>query len=129
MEPEYFKHYKLDIDFMDNDHLKLIEISDNIRNTINDKEKTMALASEFFEVIKDHFKREEEFMEEINYPFIQYHKDSHKDLLLCLNNLFFNQKSYEAIKQDYFLLTLRKSLLTHVDELDRQIGLYLKTKK
>ena len=126
MEPEYFKHYKMNIDFIDNEHLKLIEISDNFRKTIDDKEKTMALANDFYEFMKLHFKHEEDYMEEIKYPYIFYHKKMHNDILVSLTKLIEDENSYDTIKQSYFLTTLRKCLMSHIDEQDRQISVFLK---
>lgn len=126
MEPDYFRHYKLEIDFIDDEHLKLIKISDDIKKTIKDKIKTMQLVKDFYEFMKLHFKHEEDYMEEIEYPYIFYHKKMHNDILVSLTKLIEDENSYDTIKQSYFLSTLRKCLMSHIDEQDRQISVFLK---
>ena len=126
MEPDYFRHYKLEIDFIDDEHLKLIKISDDIKKTIKDKIKTMQLVNDFYEFMKLHFKHEEDYMEEIKYPYIFYHKKMHNDILVSLTKIIEDESSYDTIKQSYFLSTLRKCLMSHIDEQDRQISVFLK---
>jgi len=81
----------------------------------------------FLNKMKLHFIHEEEFMQSINYTYINYHKEVHETILYKLADLMKDKNLLNNLRQDYFINSIRQYLLKHIDEEDRQIGIFLKT--
>jgi hemerythrin len=125
MLSDYFIHYKLNIQFLDDEHYRLLEFSDEIKRVITDKEKVLSIINVYYDLVVIHFQHEEEFMESIQYPFIRYHREVHSKILLKLTQLKNDENIYSHTQQDLFLVTIRNGLLHHIDNDDRQISIFL----
>jgi len=75
---------KIGVDFIDNDHKKLLEIMQEIKSSIKegDYEKRTSLLALLLKEAEEHFSREEKFLSEVNFPDQEKHKMYHKELLI-----------------------------------------------
>jgi len=101
---------------IDNEHIKLFEIAKKAlnakKNNTEDVEKLKSIIWSLYEYIGTHFKNEEKFMSEIEYPDLPRHKTIHKTLLdnlhqfiQTLNDLTIDEiekQLYDFI-EDYFI--------------------------
>ena len=130
MNIDFFNNYKIGIDFIDKEHRDLFLICDEAVKNITYKEKSLELIIKFNKLIIDHFKNEEKYMEDIEYPYIKYHKEAHSIILIKLDNLInkeFNLE-YNKTRQEYLIKTFDDTLLKHTDHFDRQIIDFLNSK-
>ncbi len=101
---------------IDNEHIKLFEIAKKAlnakKNNTEDVEKLKSIVHSLYEYIGTHFKNEEVFMAEIEYPDLPRHKKIHKALLDNLHKFIYEineltldeieKKLYDFI-EDYFI--------------------------
>lgn len=75
---------EIGIDFIDEDHKRLLNIMLDVKNTIeaNNFSKCIILLNELIKEARDHFAREEEYLYEVKYPDLEKHKIYHKELLV-----------------------------------------------
>ena len=75
---------KIGVDFIDNDHKKLLDIMVSTQMAIDagDNNKCIVLLTALLKEARDHFSREEAFLLEAKYPDLEEHKLYHKQLLL-----------------------------------------------
>lgn len=75
---------KIGVDFIDNDHKKLLEIMVATKSAIEegDNTKCVILLTSLLKEARDHFSREEEYLLEVKYPDLEKHKIYHKELLV-----------------------------------------------
>ena len=75
--------FEIGVDFIDDDHKNLLIIIQDIQNAIDASEhnKCIVLLNKLITEARDHFKREEEYLEKVKYPEIETHKNYHKNLL------------------------------------------------
>jgi hemerythrin len=106
---------------IDNEHIKLFEIAKKALNTkknnTEDVQKLKSIIKSLYEYIGTHFKNEETFMAEIEYPDLPRHKTIHKTLLenlhqfiQTLNDLTIDEiekQLYDFI-EDYFIKHILK---------------------
>jgi len=107
------KEYEIGIEEVDNQHRKLVELINNYNKTISDKK--INTSSEIGQVLiylinytDFHFKTEEKFMEKLNYPGINEHKEIHRGLIQKLKGILLKIKkkeSYSPIEFYYFLMS------------------------
>ena len=106
---------------IDNEHIKLFEIAKKAlnakKNNTEDVEKLKSIIRSLYEYIGTHFKNEEIFMAEIEYPDLPRHKTIHKTLLdnlhqfiQTLNSLTIDeiQKQLYDFIEDYFIKHILK---------------------
>ncbi|HBF89251.1 MAG TPA: hypothetical protein DDX39_11480 [Bacteroidales bacterium] len=97
---EWSSTYETGIGKIDNQHKNFLEIITTIQKVEkenSDVKKVMRTINELVKYAQYHFLSEENFMEEINYPEFQLHKQLHYKLIELLNieknNLELNQIS------------------------------------
>ena len=69
-------------DDIDNDHKKLISIINDLIDMVelgNDREKFASILSDLTDYFMQHFKKEENYMLEMNYPYLKQHKQIHNE--------------------------------------------------
>ncbi|MCH7796192.1 MAG: hemerythrin domain-containing protein [Proteobacteria bacterium] len=79
---ELSKSFELDIQPLDNDHRRMIEIINRVIKLIDDGNpaECTKLVPEFVAFAKRHFLREEAFLKKVGYPKTQKHHDHHRQL-------------------------------------------------
>lgn len=130
MNIDFFNNYKIGIDFIDKEHKELFLICDEAVKNITYKEKSLELITEFNKLITEHFKNEEKYMEDIEYPYIKYHKEAHSVILSKLAHLINKDFTleYNKSRQEYLIKMFDDTLLKHTDHFDRQITDFLNSK-
>ena len=80
---------KIGVEFIDDDHRKLLLIMRDIKNTIEQKNysKCVALLDALLSEAEGHFSREEKYLEEVKYPGLKEHKKYHDDLLVKADSI------------------------------------------
>ena len=84
--PDFSWHNFLEIgvDFIDNDHKKLLQIMLDTKTAIEDgnDNECVKLLTSLLKEARDHFSREETYLAEMKYPGLDEHKKYHKELLI-----------------------------------------------
>lgn len=80
---------KIGVEFIDDDHRKLLQIMQDIKATIEHKnyDKCVALLNTLLSEAKGHFSREEKYLEEVKYPGLKEHKKYHDELLVKADSI------------------------------------------
>ncbi len=119
--------FKLGIELMDNEHLRLVEMLNQVYNLLADGQK--AEACQYFRqmlssYVHAHFAHEERFMEIVGFPQIEDHKKIHENF----------KKSFLAsmpLLESYDDATFRKALtdtftwiINHIGKTDRKYAAY-----
>ncbi|UZP66576.1 bacteriohemerythrin [Desulfovibrio mangrovi] len=117
----------LGIDMIDRQHKMLIRLCNHLLIAIRrgkSHSELQALFHELSEYTVYHFSAEEKFMEELKYPKLKEHRESHvilKREVRAYQNRLFHQ---EEINPDEVLAFMRKWLIEHILGEDRAIGRY-----
>jgi hemerythrin-like metal-binding protein len=80
---------KIGVDFIDNDHKKLLGIMQEVKQTIeqDDFEECVTLLRVLLKESAAHFAREEEFLRQVKYPGLESHIEYHQGLLNKANTI------------------------------------------
>lgn len=89
--------------------------------------KIKEVLTRLYSYMKTHFKHEEEYMVQINYPNIEEHKKLHRDIISTINNFV---KSLPTLNEDAFEKELARiidiALVHHIIQEDRKMIAWLK---
>lgn len=130
--------YKVGVDLIDVQHEELFNrLSSFIQVVQNESEwedrldeikETMAFMQDY---VVFHFDDEENYMEEINYPEIEAHKDFHIEFKDMINDYvdIFEKGGFTEEKMKEFGAKLMTWLIIHVGKMDQKIGEYVKEKR
>lgn len=129
MDLKAFTRYKTGISKLDIAHYNLFLKLNDILLSLNTKEELVEHIEEFRNLTIEHFTSEEAFMKEIEFPYIESHKEAHAHILKKLNKLIGSADiiNKHNIKM-YFTNELDYILLKHIDHMDMQISEFLKVK-
>lgn len=129
--------YKIGIDSIDQQHEELFGYVSNFTQTIRNEEnweaklgkvkETMAFMKDY---VVSHFNEEEAYQEQINYPYIEEHKDAHAKFKEAVNDYvkIFEEEGFNEEKIQEFGGKLMTWLIMHVGNMDQKIGEYVKSK-
>ncbi len=70
----------------------------------------------------EHNIEEESLMEEINFPYIDTHKSSHKKMNIEFQKFMSKFESDKKYIIEYFKEDLEKMVINHIDNMDSQYG-------
>jgi hemerythrin len=130
MNRDSFVHYKTGIEEIDSHHWELIEEMNLISSFIRTRNYNEAtnLVTVLIENVKKHFKEEEKFMESFNYPYIEYHKQQHNQILSDLLKIENMLKNVHVLTWDV-TRSLHDAIVDHIDKCDLQyVDFYKKSK-
>ncbi len=123
MNKDRFIHYKIDINFIQIEHSLILEQLHNCFSGLIENENIKSYLDNACKLLIAHFKNEEEFMKNIQYPYLLNHSSEHKkvasEYFKVINTFKINQK-----QNRFLVLSLQESLLKHIDHHDRQIETY-----
>lgn len=113
MEIKWNKDFSIKNIQLDKQHeliFEIAEIANNLALKIQDndmqyKEDLKQILTKLFQYIKIHFKDEEKFMESIDFPLIEEHKQSHQILLKKTKDLLEHSNNIVKISQELSVLT------------------------
>ena len=82
-EIEWYETYEIGFPALDRDHRRLFDIANGIIRALGEGDYggCKPLAAGFVDALKQHFPREEKFLEEIGYPGRDKHAGYHRQLL------------------------------------------------
>ncbi len=120
--------YKIGHPQIDAQHQKLFEIANEAFQEVPPKErdhKNKETMKHLYEYMKDHFRDEEKFMQEINYPEYEKHKQLHKDIINDCNELLQDINNMDAeVFEKELAKTIDNHIVKHVVEDDNKIMLW-----
>lgn len=128
--------YYTGIELVDDEHQRLFEIIADANRVIHaellhDKyDEIMRILSELKNYTQEHFRDEEEYMEEIGYPELAQQKKAHEAFVdklveIDLDSMDDNQQVYLEELIDFLL----NWLSVHILQMDKKIGEYVVSKK
>ncbi len=120
MDSAVFKHYKLGIEKIDNEHWELITLMEKVIKCARPPcDECKILTDKLRDMFYSHCSDEEDYMASINYPYLQEHKDSHKmiavELELCIKRVL------SGFVDKYVTDRMIRIFITHIDHQDLQI--------
>ncbi len=127
---EFFKWdptlYSVKVRNMDNEHIRLIEIMNQLYDKNSkkvSKEEIKRTLNELASYTITHFKNEEMFMQSIKYAGLANHKRIHEDLLTKFKaHMTEFEKSSAATLSGAFFAFLKVWLGAHIQGIDRKYG-------
>ncbi|MFC1869119.1 bacteriohemerythrin [Thermodesulfobacteriota bacterium] len=123
---------KIGVEKLDNQHQKLFAYSNKLMNAIkerkdqNEVEKVVSFLDEY---IENHFRDEEEIMQEHNYPFLSFQKEQHENFIKYFKGV---KNELKEMKESRAYLMFRIRLLVvdwlvnHTYKEDRHFGRFLR---
>ena len=131
---ERFKIYELGFPKMDQDHLNILRSIDHLRALM--PKGDIALLDEAFSKFRKeadaHFSFEESIMRTYGFPYLDWHKEVHDGIRTKLTQVSYEIK--ENKNKNRFLLEmsltdiLETHFISHIDDLDRQLVNFLRSK-
>jgi hemerythrin len=123
--------FKLDIDNVDQEHVKLVNMLNAVHNLVNAGNKQGAI--EYFSLtlaryVNEHFTHEEAFMASFGYPQIEEHKKIHENFKKSFVQSLPKLASYDDAAFRSALTDTFTWILTHIGRTDRKYALYYKEK-
>lgn len=126
------------MDFMNEVHSEDIDIINELFELILKFEKSPTDENnelinikyqEWFDHTVEHFKGEEEMMQEKNFPPYPFHKAEHDNALSIMNDVFNKWKETNDIKilNQYFIEELPQWLVQHIQSMDTVTAIFFKT--
>lgn len=129
MNKEQFSLYKIGVAIIDDTHYKLLIRMDEVVESIKNNKPIDQLLQQLKDLqteLLEHLIEEEEFMEEIHYPYIEFHKLSHQHIRKKIKEILDNT-IVNRYPSSYTIRDLDKMFSGHIDQDDMQMGEYYKT--
>ncbi|RAZ46561.1 bacteriohemerythrin [Campylobacter hyointestinalis] len=123
MIPIWDAKYSINNDEIDAQHKKLFELARKAYIYANkniSKDDMKGIIGEFFEYMKEHFSKEELYMEQIGYPRLEEHSKIHKDIINSMSNLIRTTKNINDMKENLVVIAERW-LIEHILQNDVKI--------
>jgi len=121
---------RIGIDAVDQDHLRLVKILNQITHRTVDDEDLGTLIDELINYTVYHFRREEAVMQACEYPRLEEHRKIHNDLAAAVSE---HAETFKQGNDPEFLTHIRKFLrswlFNHIVKSDSDIARYVKGKE
>ena len=122
--------YSLNNEQLDDEHKNLFKIAEEAFAVVKPElkhEKIKTVLNKLYEYMKTHFSHEEEYMQEINYPQFEIHKDIHNNIVNTINDFI---KELPTLSADSFEKELARlidtTIINHIIQEDKKIIIWLK---
>lgn len=125
---------KVGVKKLDEQHQELFAYSNELMNAIRDRkdqnevEKVISFLDEY---VENHFRDEEEIMQEHNYPFLSFQKEQHKNFIRYFRGVKNELKEMKASRA-YLMFRIRLLvvdwIVNHTYKADRHFGRFLRDK-
>lgn len=122
--------YSLDNQKLDDEHKTLFKIAEEAFAVVEPElkhEKIKNILNKLYEYMKVHFSHEEEYMQEINYPQFEIHKEIHENIVNTINEFV---EQLATLSEDSFEKELAKlidgTIVHHIVQEDKKIISWLK---
>lgn len=123
--------YSVGIATLDEDHKKLIDLLNRFQTAYeyqtSDAFERQAL-NELIDYTRYHFNREEQLMEENDYPDLESHRQEHVEMIAQVDRFVadYEEQGHKALVR--VASYLREWLISHINGTDKQYGPYLNSK-
>lgn len=123
---EWDESYSVDNAEIDGQHKKWIAIYNNIHDVMTgavDKSLTNITTeslTEMYDYVRTHFKFEEEYMEQLNYPHLVEHRRLHRDFENQIYNYTREMSEGKLILNTSLLKVIKNWLLEHIVNEDKK---------
>ncbi len=86
---DWHDYYEIGIDFIDSAHQEILAVMRAVREAIHagNHDERLSLSRDLAAMIENHFKSEEAFLDEVNFPGLKEHVEYHKELLVQANQI------------------------------------------
>ncbi|EAL8801523.1 hemerythrin family protein [Campylobacter jejuni] len=124
--PVWDEKYSINDEKIDAQHQKLFELAAKIENAVYkfvQRDELKEILTELFNYMKEHFSNEEDYMQEIHYPYLNEHKIMHKNIIHDMSYLIQNIKTTNDLKEKLYL-AVKKWLLEHILYEDMKVEQY-----
>ena len=119
--------FKLGIDEVDNEHIKLVEMLNAVHALIREGKKDEArvyFSETLSAYVVEHFANEEAFMERMGYPELEDHKKIHENFKKSFSELLpkiesFDDRSFRMALTDAFTW-----IISHIGKTDKKYAKY-----
>ncbi len=122
--------YSINNSQLDEEHKTLFKIAEEAFAMVEPElkyKKIRIVLDKLYEYIKTHFSHEEEYMEEINYPQLEIHKDIHNNIVNTINDFI---KELPTLSADSFEKELARlidtTIINHIIQEDKKIIIWVK---
>ncbi|MEQ4403354.1 bacteriohemerythrin [Campylobacter jejuni] len=125
--PVWDEKYSINDEKIDAQHQKLFELAAKIENAVYkfvQRDGLKEILTELFNYMKEHFSNEEDYMQEIHYPYLNEHKIMHKNIIRDMSYLIQNIKTTNDLKEKLYTI-MSEWLLEHILHHDVMIGNWL----
>ena len=123
--------YSLDNKELDDDHKELFDIAKEAFKEVSPEERNIKIKNilnRLYAYMKTHFKNEEKYMQEINYPLLDAHKKLHIQIISTINEFVKKlPNSNENLFEKELAKIIDTLLISHVVFEDRKIINWLKS--
>jgi hemerythrin-like metal-binding protein len=130
MDKERYKYYQVGVEKVDEEHLQIFAILENMKwkYTEVDDVILLSLISQLQTVLEIHCKTEEEFMASFEYPYLEAHKESHGILISFLKRRLATVVKHKDSAK-YVAEEIIKEFQNHIEWYDLQYADYKKRYK
>lgn len=114
--PAWDEKYSINDEKIDAQHQKLFELAAKIENAVYkfvQRDELKEILTELFNYMKDHFSNEEDYMQEISYPYLNEHKIMHKNIIHDMSHLIQNIKTTNDLKEKLYTINVRLAIRTY----------------
>jgi len=117
---------------LDEDHRRLIKLVDDLHSAMDQgkgREVLGGVLAELLKYTREHFKREEDFMQRIGYEDFLAHKQEHERLVLSLRDIQKRFDTGEAVLTLTVSSFLFEWLFNHIMRVDKKLAAVALDKK
>ncbi|ECL6401977.1 bacteriohemerythrin [Campylobacter jejuni] len=118
--------YSIHDTMIDIQHQKLFELAGKVESAVYKfvkREELKEILTELFNYMKEHFNNEEQYMQEIHYPYLNEHKIMHKNIIRDMSYLIQNIKTTNDLKEKLYTI-MSEWLLEHILYEDMKVEQY-----
>ncbi|HEF1577595.1 TPA: bacteriohemerythrin [Campylobacter jejuni] len=124
--PTWNEKYSIHDTMIDIQHQKLFELAGKVESAVYKfvkREELKEILTELFNYMKEHFNNEEQYMQEIHYPYLNEHKIMHKNIIRDMSYLIQNIKTTNDLKEKLYTI-MSEWLLEHILYKDVKVEQY-----
>lgn len=120
---DFEAEFRLGIDSVDNEHIKLVDMLNQVHALISAGKKDEArryFSETLSSYVNEHFANEEQFMESIAFPGLEEHKKIHDNFRQSFNNLLPLIETYDEAAFRSALTDAFTWIISHIGKTDKR---------
>jgi hemerythrin len=128
---DFDKEFKLEIDVIDNEHIKLVDMLNQVYAFLSEGQKDAArqyFTETLSSYVNEHFANEEKFMESIAYPALDEHKKIHENFRKTFQDLAPLIASADETAFRKALTDAFTWIITHIGKTDKRYATFYLSK-